>query len=73
MNVGTVIRKVAVELDTPRIVQDPLEATVEYEEDPSHAEIVGMPPGDSDQAALIGDLIVECIIGLHPAIVGHDG
>lgn len=53
MNVGTVVRKVAVELDTLRIVQDPLEATVEYDADPSHAKIIGLPPGDSDQAALI--------------------
>lgn len=73
LNVGTVMRKVAVELDTLRIVQDPLEATLEYDRDPSHAEIIGLPPGDSDQAALIGDLIAECIVGLHPAIVGHDG
>jgi len=72
MNVGTVMRKVAVELDTLRIVEDPLPAGVGYDADPSHAEIIGLPPGDSDQAALIGDLIAECIVGLHPAISGHD-
>ncbi len=68
MNVGTVVCNVAVELDTLRIVQDPLEATVEYDEDPSHAEIIGLPQGDSDQSALIGDLIAECVIGIHPAV-----
>ena len=73
MNVGTVIRTVAVELDTLRIVEDPLQSAVGYDADPSHAEIIGLPPGDSDQAALIGDLIAECVIGLHSAIVGHDG
>ena len=32
-----------------------------------------LPPGDSDQAALVGDLIAECVIDMHPTVVGHDG
>ncbi len=72
MNVGTVIRAVAKELDTLRVVHDPLEATEGFGADPSHAEIIGLPPGNSDQAALVGDLISECVIGTHPAIIEHD-
>lgn len=41
---------------------------MEYDEDPSHAEIIGLPQGDSDQSALIGGLIAECVIGIHPAV-----
>ena len=73
MNVGTVLREVTKELDTLRIVRDPLEAEKDFDADPSHAEIIGLPPCDSDQAVLVGDLIADCIIDMHPAIVGHDG
>ena len=73
MNVGTVIREVAKELDTLRIIHDPLEATEGFDANPSHAEIIGLPPGDSDQAVLVGDLIAEYVIDMHPAIVRHDG
>ena len=73
MNVGTVQREVAEELDTVRVVHDPLEAEDDFDADPSHAEIIGLPPGDSDHAVLVGDLIAECVIDMHPAIVGYDG
>ena len=73
MNIGTVIREVAKEVDTLRVIHDPLEATEGFDADTSHAEIIGLPPGDSDQSVLVGDLIAECVIDMHPAIVGHDG
>lgn len=69
MNVGTILYRVAEELETLQIVHDPLEATGEFEADPSHAEIRGMPSGESDQAILVGDLIAECVIAMHPAVV----
>lgn len=72
MNVGTILREVAEELETLRIVHDPLEAMGEFEADPSHAEITGLPPGDSDQAILVGDLIAECVIEMHPAVVRQE-
>ena len=72
MNVGTIMREVAAELETLQIVHDPLEATGEFEADPSHAEITGLPPGDSDQAILVGDLIAECVIEMHPAVVRQE-
>jgi len=68
MNIGAVRAKVAQELDTLRIVHDPLDAEGKHEADPSHAEIEGLPPGDSDQAMLIGDLIAEAVIAMHPAV-----
>ena len=68
MNIGAVKRQVAEELDTLRIVHDPLAAEGEFEADPSHAEIIGLPSGDSDQAMLVGDLIAECVTAMHPAI-----
>ena len=73
MNVGTVLREVATELSTLRIVHDPLEANDGFEADPSHAQILGLPPGVSDHGLLVGDLIADCVIEMHPAIVGHDG
>lgn len=69
LNVGTVMSKVSSELETLRIAHDPLVAEGLFDADPSHTEMYGLPPGDSDQAMLIGDLIAECIIDMHPAIV----
>ena len=73
MNVGAIIHQVATELDSLRIIHDPLEATDIFDADPSHAEITGLPPGGSDHAVLVGDLIVECIIAMHPAVVEQEG
>ena len=44
------------------MVDAPLPARDKFEADPSHAEITGVPPPDSDEAIVIGDLIAECII-----------
>ena len=68
MNVEAVRRHVAEELDTLRIVHNPLEAQEGFKADPSHSEIIGLPPGESDQAILIGDLIAECVTNMHRAI-----
>ncbi len=68
MNIGAVRAKVAQELATLRVVHDPLEAEGDYEADSSHAEITGLPPGESPEADMIGDLIAECVIDMHPAI-----
>ena len=67
MNIGTVLRVVSEELDTLRIIHDPLEANQDFDADPSHAEMRGLPPGSSDQAMLVGELIAECVISMHPA------
>ena len=57
------------ELTALRFVRKPLAAENGYEADPSHSEITELPRGDSPQAALIGDLIAECIQAIHPAII----
>ncbi|MXZ55380.1 MAG: hypothetical protein F4227_08790 [Gammaproteobacteria bacterium] len=66
MNIGTVTREIAKERDSVRIVHKPLEPKGGFEADPSHAEISGLPPGNSDEAMLIGDLIAQCIVSDHP-------
>ncbi len=68
MNVGAVISRVAEEASALRITHAPLEAENGHEADPSHAEIIGLPPGDSDLAMLVGDLIAECVIEMHAAV-----
>ncbi|MYF68595.1 MAG: hypothetical protein F4053_00440 [Proteobacteria bacterium] len=40
--------------------------------DPSHAEIIGLPPSESDFSMLVGDLIAECVIAMHAAVVQPD-
>ena len=69
LNVGATKQYVQSELEGIRFKNMPLFEEGELEADPSHSEIVGLPPGDSDQAALIGDMIAECINDIHPAII----
>lgn len=71
MNVGAIMYQVTTELDSLRIMHDPLEATEDFDADPSHAEITGLPPGDSDHAVLVGDLIADCVIAMHPAVTEY--
>lgn len=68
LNVGTVIAHLAAEIEGVGILHAPVDEEDGLEADPSHSEITGLPPGDSDQAALIGDLIAECVVDLHPAL-----
>lgn len=72
MNVDTVTRRAALELCALRFVHAPLETGHGYEADPSHAEIIGLPPSESDFAMLIGDLIAECVFAMHAAIIQPD-
>ena len=73
LDVGTTLRTVSEELTNLRMLHAPLEAAGGFDADPSHAEIVGLPPGDSDEAALIGDLIAECVVDMHPAVTKGSG
>ena len=68
LNVGTTKHHVRNELDALRFIHSPLPAEGDYGTDPSHSEIVGLPPGNSPQAALIGDMIAECIKAIHQAV-----
>lgn len=56
------------ELETLRIVHDPLEAAEGFVADASHSQITGLPPADTDEATLMGDMIAECVTAMHPAV-----
>ena len=44
------------------ILEKPLSTTPNFEADPSHAEIHGLPDHFDDAAMVVGDLISECIL-----------
>ena len=44
------------------ILEAPLSSTLDFEADPSHAEIHGLPDHADDAAMVVGDLIAECIL-----------
>lgn len=67
LHVGFTKEYVRDELTGIRIVHQPLAAEDTYRADPSHSEILGLPPADSPEAELIGDMIAECITAVHPA------
>lgn len=69
LSVGITKEQVGQILDELRFIPTPLAADENYEADPSHSEIVGLPPKDSPEADMIGDLIAECVIAIHPAKV----
>jgi len=68
LNVGETKQHIRSESINLRFINRPLEATEDYEEDPSHSEIMGLPIGDSAQAALLGQMIAECVKDTHPTV-----
>lgn len=44
------------------VLESPLLGTPDFEPDPSHAEIHGLPDYANDAAMLVGDLLAECIL-----------
>lgn len=69
LNVGVTRERIGQRLDELRFIHKPLNADENYEADPSHSEIMGLPPKDSPEAELIGDMIAECVIAVHSAKV----
>lgn len=69
LNVGVTREHIGQRLDELRFIHKPLNADEVYEADPSHSEIMGLPPKDSPEAELIGDMIAECVIAVHSAKV----
>ena len=67
--VGRTIKQIAEKHDGVRFIHMPLAATNDYDADPSHSEIEGLPAYESDESALIGDMIAECVEATHPARV----
>ena len=68
LNVGAAKMHVRQQLPVIRFVAAPLPKDDPYEADPSHSEIVGLPAGESLEAALVGDMIAECVSTVHPAL-----
>ena len=66
LNVGRVKQHILDELDMLRFVHEPLPAIGQYRADSSHSEIAGLPPKDTPESELIGDMIAECIEAVHP-------
>ena len=67
--VGPTTQYLLDEAPSIRFVSKPLAADQNHEADPSHSEIEGLPPRDSPQADLLGDMIAQCIMARHPAVV----
>ena len=44
------------------MTEAPLVRTTEFEADPSHANITGVPLSGGDEAMVVGDLIADCLI-----------
>ncbi len=69
LNVGVTKQYVRSELEGLRFIHTPLVAEGDYEADPSHGEIVGLPPGNSPHAELIGDMIAQSTSAIYPAVL----
>jgi hypothetical protein len=67
VNVGRTKQHLKEQLLDIRFIHMPLNAEGDYEADPSHSEISGLP--DFPDEELIGDLIAEeCIEAVHPGL-----
>ena len=71
LNVGATRQYIRSELTTLRFVHSPSPATDRYPADPAHSSILGLPPADdADLALLIGDMIALQVKTIHPAAAG---
>ena len=68
LNVGATKRHIRSRLESLRFIHMPLDAEGDYEADPSHREITGLLPGNSEQAGIISTMIAKCVEALHPAV-----
>ena len=64
--VGLTTRHLNSELDAIRFVHCPLVQEGDYDADPSHSGVIGLPLADSHFAELIGDLMAECVGDVFP-------
>lgn len=69
LNVGEIKQFLRDELPGVRVVQKPSPANDRFpHDDPSHSEIMGLPPADDRYLAqIIGDLIAQRVKAIHPA------
>ena len=66
VNVGRTKQHLEEQLSGIRFVHQPLNAEGDYEANPSHSEILGLP--DFPDEELIVDMIAECIEAIHPGL-----
>jgi len=69
LNIGATKQYVRTVFGGLRFIHKPLDAEDEFEADPSHSEITGLPQGNSPEAELIGDMIAQSINAVHPAVL----
>ena len=69
LNIGATKQYVRTVFDGLRFIHKPLGAEGNYEADPSHSGIIGLPQGNSPAAELIGDMIAQSINAVHPAVL----
>lgn len=65
LNVGFTLGRLADTLPDLKFINSPSPPKGSFSADPSHSDVLGLPPRESLESELIGDLIVECVTGLH--------
>ena len=67
LNVGKVRQIKSEKMETLHldVISDPSDAENSYDEDPSHALIVGLPKEGAEEAVFVGDLIKKCVCEVH--------
>ena len=71
LNVGDVKQRLRDELPDVYVVNKPEPADDDFPEpDPSHCEIMGLPPAEAEDLALIiGDMIAQRVKAIYPAVL----
>ena len=69
LNVGTTKQYLQSEFYELHFVKKPLVAEANYDADPSHSEITGLPQGNSPEAELVGDMIAQTVTSVHPTVL----
>jgi hypothetical protein len=72
LNVGATKQHV-VKLTNLHFIHKPLPIEGDHGADSSHSEIRGLPAGDSLLAAMLGEMIAECIEAAHPTVQQANG
>ncbi len=71
LNVGDVKQRLQDELPDVYVINKPQPADADFPElDPSHCEIMGLPPAEAESMALtIGDMIAKRVNAIYPAVL----
>ena len=68
LNIGDVKRFLETELPAVRVIRAPTTVNDRFPADPSHCDVMGLPPAEAGDAALIiGDMIAKRVTAVHPA------